>query len=741
MAKPVMNIIKQTGKTIIFERFNDEQLDLLTLLIADDDEISIGKFVQTLKKISVSSFDEFLEKFSPNIYELTTPEGKFTYQLEKPKGVEARQISLKDHAFYKMIIRMLDQKAIGGKSNIEFDYDTIKKMLTPESEMAEYKKLRKVLSYNATEYCRLLAEGKGESAEAERFSNNISANLDKVVEKYGGNGGSGNAITLLPLHIADRQKQLDYIAELEEKREEDGQEGVAMIDEPSSAKIYSYDSSGNIILIDAPKIEEGAEQTNYGDEANKQLALAIRNDFKEYAPVSVRDNDAVAALVVNVFTANGSANVPAIADKPRLELEKKAFQDVYKASLDGFISAVSMLVEKLAGVKTFFDHATFKGELARDVDVVISNCKISEILNDELAKKRFAKYFEALGREKDVNRFWFGIIPAVDFGEQPVAKQRKVFNPFEQKRSPFDRKTKVAKSKDALVTVDETKEMLALLDSAKIMTFFNFKASETTGFINLSNAIVQKYRNLVEGSQINFDHAVLCFPNFTILPREQNIVKIGTENFNGENKDVNVLLPGIYLDAAYVAAGLMCGLQNYKMLEAHSEFKVNKNYPCVRFDFEDGDNSKIVLTKLNRETPTEMDQTAKANILADNFGFVFADNRLVFGDRDIENSYVFNARTLHKEGNKYHAIFKRLVRNMIKQLLSTVADQVNDKSFDKWRNDYVEAWRRDNKSGDYYINRILYEDEDIKREGHTPVMTFGNETEYWKDININESSN
>ena len=733
MAKPVMDIIRQTGKTIIFEHFNDEQLDLVTLLTADDEALPTAKFIQSLKKISVSSFDEFLEKFSPNIYEVTTPEGKFTYSLEKPKNVMARQISLKEHAFYKMIIRMLERKATSAKSNIEFDYDAIKKMLTPESEMAEYKKLRKVLSYNATEYCKLLAAGKEESAEAGRFANNISANLDKVVEKYGGHGGNGNAI----------QKQLDYIAELEEQQPE-GE--VKQLDEPVSSKMYSYDSSGNIILIDAPTVEENEQKTNFEDEANKQLAVAIRNDFNEYAPVSVRENDAVAALVVNVFTANRSVNVPAIADKPRLELEKKAFQDVYKASLDGFINAVSALVEKFAGVKAFFDHATFKGELPRDVDIVIANCKVGDIVNDAVAKERFEKYFVALGGEKDVNHFWFGVIPAIDFGEQPVAKESKKFDPFARSGSPFDRKPKPKKSKDELATIDEAKEMLAILDKAKIMTFFNFKASETTGFVNLSNAIVDKYRNLVDGSQINFDHAVLCFPNFTLLPREENIVKIGTENVDGEDKAVNVLLPGIYLDAAYVAAGLMCGVQNYKMLESHPSFKVNRNYPCVRFNFEDGDNAKIVLTKLNRETPTEMDQLALNNILSDNFGFVFADNKLVFGDNIIENSYVLNARTLLKITNdknetKYHAIFKRLVRNMMEELLSTISDKIDDKLFDKWRNDYVEVWRRDNKNGDYYINRILYENEDIQRKGHTPAMTFGNETEYWKDIDINESTN
>ena len=740
MAKPVMDIIKQTGKTIIFEKFNDEQLDLLTLLTADDNEIPIGKFVQELKKITVRSFEEFLEKFSPNIYELTTPEGKFTYSLEKPRGVEARQIALKEHAFYKMIMQMLDRKANSATSNLEFDYDKLKKMLTPESEMAEYKKLRKVLSYNATEYCRLVAEGKEDSAEAERFSDNISANLDKVVDKYGGFGGEGNAITMLPLFIADRQKQLDYIEELKSLRE-DGDED----DAPpalTSPKIYSYDAAGNIILIDAPKTELEEAAQDYSEEANKSLAVAIRRDFEKYAPVSVRKNEAVTDLVVNVFTANSASNLPTIADEPRLEQEKKALQDVYKSSLEGFIAAVSTIVEKFAGVKTFFDHATYKKELARDVDVIIANSKISDIVNDETAKARFEKYFTALSLEKDVNRIWFGIIPAVDFGEAPVAKKRTMSNPFEREnRSPFGRNPKPKKSVGDLVSLGETKEMLKLLDAAKIMTFFNFKASEETGFVNLSNAIVDKYRKLVDGAQINFDHAALCFPNFTILPREQNVVKIGTEKINGEQKNVNVLLPGIYLEASYVAAGLMCGVQNYKLLESHRQFNVNRNYPCVRFDFEEGDNAKIILTKLNRETPTEMDQLARKNIFEDNFGFVFADNRLVFGNDIIENSYVLNARTLQKGETRYHSIFKLLVRNMILQLLSTVGDKLDDKTFDAWRTSYVDSWRRDNKNGDYYINRILYEDEDIKREGHTPAMKFVDETEYWQDVKIIESNN
>ena len=155
---------------------------------------------------------------------------------------------------------------------------------------------------------------------------------------------------------------------------------------------------------------------------------------------------------------------------------------MYKDSLANFAKAVSEAVEKFIGVKAFFDHAAFDGKLADDVYLIIANCRIGTILNNEEAKKRFEKYFKTLSNEKDINRIWFGIIPAVLNKDDNVSAVKKTrTDPFG--RRTYNKETK-KKSDFDLTTLDETKEMLKILTEAKIMTFVSYKGSENTGFTN-----------------------------------------------------------------------------------------------------------------------------------------------------------------------------------------------------------------------------------------------------------------
>ena len=44
MSLSPMDIVKQTGTTIIFEEFDSDKKDLITLLTKDEDELPIEKF-------------------------------------------------------------------------------------------------------------------------------------------------------------------------------------------------------------------------------------------------------------------------------------------------------------------------------------------------------------------------------------------------------------------------------------------------------------------------------------------------------------------------------------------------------------------------------------------------------------------------------------------------------------------------------------------------------------------------
>lgn len=738
MTMEPLDVVKQTGKTIIFEEFNKEKMDLVTLLTRDEQEISVEKFKNALMgkkdnggngELVVTSFEEFVEKFAPTIYETVVKTedntSKFVYELEKPK-YECTQIRLKDHAFYKMVMSMIDRKAATDKGNLDFSYDDLKKALTPQSEMEECKRIRKNYLSNVQEYYRL-TEGGVPNPEADRFAENIEACRDKIIDKY----QNKSPLALLPLLIADKQSQIDKMDMANEAAGEDGHRAV-----PCS---YSLDERGNLVLIEQSISDDACTDVPLIEE-NTQLVEVLRDDFTECAPAAIRENTYVRDLVVNVFAPGGGAQLTT-QDKAELEAVKKQYQDVYRSSLESFAKAVSEVVEKFAGMKAFFDHASCDGALAEDVSVIIANCKIDAILNDEGAKRRFKHYFGALSAEKDVNKIWFGVIPAVvcgnDVGERST---RKVgIDPF-ARRSP--RETVKKKPTEGLIRLETVKEMLKLLEEVKIMTFTNYKASEKTGFVALTASKVNEYRKDFES--VNSEYGVFCYPNFTILPSEKTAVKIGTEYdvYRQEVTGAYIVIPGIYLDASYVAAGMMVGMQNYKLLKSKG-YLVKPKYPCVRFDIENGDNAKRILTKMNRETTTEMEKQTKDAIMEERFGFVFADNKIIYEGAVIHNTYVLNARTLKRDSNgKYKSLYKTLVRSLVDQILRSISDYVTEESVKKFIAEYANAWKRDNKDAERkYANRILFEGEsiDLDQERHKLVVRFNKDEEVWDDIVINDT--
>ncbi|MDF2544619.1 MAG: hypothetical protein K0S47_4337 [Herbinix sp.] len=478
-----MDMIKQTGRTIIFEEFNKEKEDLCTLLTRDTDEISTEKFVQSLKSLEVTSYQQFLDKFAPTIYEtvVQTDENtyKFVYELEKPKG-DYTEISLKDHAFYKMIVNIFSQKSSSGTSNLEFNYDNLKKALTPMAEMEECKRIRKNLLSNVSEYMKLAASGEP-SEEANRFAKNISSCRDEIIIKYQNKSPLG----LLPLAIADKQSQIDTLT-MVCKEGNSNSSAASYTAIPCKA---SFDDSGNIIMI-ATTLSEMEEEEDTLDH-NSRIKEVIQDDFQQFAPPTIQ-NSYMSNLIVNVFAAGGSNS---LTDITQLEKVKKQYQDIYKDSLESFVKAVSAIVEKFVGVKAFFDHAAYEGELAKDVSVIISNCRADAIVLNPLAKERFLKYFKNLSEEKDINKIWFGVLPAVDEG--------MIVNQSSEKIDPFAPRNKNVQTSSTgkignLISLNAVKEMIDLMQKVKIMTFFNFKAREETSFAALTAKRIQEDHTKLE---------------------------------------------------------------------------------------------------------------------------------------------------------------------------------------------------------------------------------------------------
>lgn len=123
--KSTINYIEdfgQTSRTILFERFTKENpdgtaaADLCMLLGGRSARDALLNEVE--EKLGVRSFEEFVDKFTPFIYEeiwtnQETGEIQVTYKTEKPEDwdEEKNPVALNAQAFYRMIERIYDNNS------------------------------------------------------------------------------------------------------------------------------------------------------------------------------------------------------------------------------------------------------------------------------------------------------------------------------------------------------------------------------------------------------------------------------------------------------------------------------------------------------------------------------------------------------------------------------------------------------------------------------------------------------
>ena len=199
----------QTCKTIIFEEFNPDADDLHTILSSADDPES-DKLVEKINELSVSSFEQFMKKFAPKVYEVChSIDGqiRFSYYLNKDAVKKEHYVerNIADHEYYKMLSRLYAEKGSSGKANLEFNDAEILEMLTPRQAVETARDLRKKLEYNTKEYYK--AEAKGENTA--EYVEKITDCRRQIVSRY-----SGTQSTLIPILLEDlKTKRQNLLAE------------------------------------------------------------------------------------------------------------------------------------------------------------------------------------------------------------------------------------------------------------------------------------------------------------------------------------------------------------------------------------------------------------------------------------------------------------------------------------------------------------------------------------------------
>jgi len=645
-----MAAITQTNKTLLVESINPERLNLLTLIgeVKGVDSLSDEKIREILGHLEVSSFDELLEKFMPVVYSFYNANNqKVMYTLERPENIPDNmltEIYLNKHLdFLKMLLTLVETKRAQGSMNVDFKFEKLLELITPAKVMDDIKQVRAELRYTYSEYEKL--------EEGDPKKRDIADKLNLLIESASTN--YTNMLAMLPLAIEDIKTRLLL------GTSEGGKDSV-----PLAVGMLTMGEKGELKVLAAPKAET-TELMVIDDHANEGLISVLKED---YQAVCDRKSDYVQSLVVRTFCPLPSTTVQEV--DVELEVQNyNSYLEFYRDAKDDFIKIVKPLIEKLLGVKAFFDQypAKIKGGMAPKL--LIANCS-PEMLAKGGNLPRLITFLNSINGKNDyTNTIWHAIVPSISWdGREKVKVTRERF-----------------KGNDIVESVDVNSmeslvNLMNVFKDHRIRCFFSFEGNEFTTFNQLATEGVEKYMERcapLTGKAFS-EFGLPCLPNFTVVPKDKSgvildkrmqISKTGVAELSKEKEDIMRLwVEGVYIGAAYVAAGIVSAYQCPVYLKSIFKTKVDKNLPGVRFDIEQGDNALRVKTTLAKEI-TGFTTGIKDQINLRGFGFIFSSENAIYAGEAIAHIMVYKARCLMTADNTYEPTYKTQVTTYIERIL------------------------------------------------------------------------
>lgn len=681
-------IFEQTNRTMLFEEINSEKLDLLTLigsgkgLTSLDDE----KINEIHHHLLVRNFDEFLEKFEPKVFSFFNASNqKIRYSLEKPQGIPDNAITEiplgMDNTLFKMLSTLIDSKKAAGSKNVDFDFASILNMLSPKKVMDDIKQLRKEISYLHEKYESL------ENADPLKleYGDKLNLNFDKASQNY------NNILGMLPLAIEDIKSRILIGQNEGDKKSEEIKIGMLTMDEHGELKIIEN------------KNKKGKELAII-DKKSHSLAKYFEED---YEIVNEEPNDYVKSLVVRTF-----APMATLSEDVNVPQEVKNYNNYltfYKEAQEDFIKTIKPLLEKMIGVKVFFEQYDKELKGMRPA-LIITNIKLEMLLKGE-NKNVLNLYLNTVNQKNDFEHtIWFGIVPTLHLEEIEKKKGRAIFAGT----------NKVEKLKGN--TIENLQLLMTILGKYKVNTFFSVSGSDETTFNNLATIGVEKYVEKTRNLQYKeySEYLIPCIPNFTIIPKEKSSVildyKLILDESELAQKDkddiVKFWIEGVYIEGSYVAAGITAAYQCPDYLKKRYK-KVNMQEPGVRINIESNDNTTKIATTMAKEI-TGYTVATKDSINRNNFGFVFSSDNVQSNGKTVSTITVYKARTLatNDEG-VFEPLYKTLTTTFIERTLRFMTtDFKEDKIKDFFSNrpdSQKNKWLNDQKN----INSIMQEGDDI----------------------------
>ena len=707
-------IFQQTSRTILFEHFSDSDtcLDLARVLnVVGDDGRLTNQSREDLDRLTVKSFKEFVDRFAPPIYEIihapeTDEAGNmirppfFEYTLDKERASKFfhSEKKLDKQLYYEMLLQIYRDKGNSRAADYEFDDSQILKMMTPKAEAEKLRRLRKQAEDNfARAY---FANQKGENSTP--FWDKYDAAMDEVQAL-----ADDKMVT-----IAQRLEDISVLMPAEET-----QGGSASTLPSGVAGYLAYDESGRLTFKAQEPIEQLPIDTQLAsgkspDEIKLLGAQQIRQDIEEEynadVPEERRDRFALAVLQ-NTMAPLASENI----NSPALEHEKQGLETIYKDAREALAKALCPVAEKFVGVKAFFDQAT-NADGIFEPGLIVTNCSAARLLENDVQDK-FKAFIVGQGRKQTDERIWLGILPAVQIGEATASTDMSHMSRAERRAAREQQQP----TSEKMLTLQTAQTMLGILQEAQIMTCFNTREvrGKEAGFDSVTAQYLHDRKR--DFKNMDFNRAVYAYPNFTIM-RERNIKMDPAAGADA----TRIALPGAYVDAAYVAAGLLAASQQLKYLKEHGfRGRVNPQNVCVHVNLEDDEVRSRLVTRFNladRQTWGDVEDEARG------FGLALCGVPNRIDGREMVNTYVYSARTLNiNSKNLYRRIDRVRLADFIDAYMRRTSVNSQD-SFKEFQRKEVLSWKDEKNNSANIINVIMLEDENVALEGSNKVhVTFG----------------
>lgn len=686
------NEINQTNRTILFEEINSEKLDLLTLIdeIGNFESLEDEKIKEINNHLLVKSFDEFLEKFEPKIYSYYDANSKnIMYLLEKPEGIPKEfvtEISIdKGNTFFKMLNTLIDSRKSQGNKNVDFKFENILELISPKKVMEDIKQIRKEIAYTFSKY-EELDENNPKKLE---LGDKLNQKFEEASYNY------NNVLGMLPLAIEDIKTRLLIENDKSTLATDKIKLGMLQIGDKGELEVIEYkqEMSSDLVLIEEKNSTELVEAFKY-----------------DYESVTEQSNAYMKDLIVRTF-------VPLAKGIVDVDLEQEIqnynnYLEFYKIAQENFIKVAKPLVEKILGIKMFFEQYDAKIAMMQPA-LLITNIKADMLIRGE-NKEKLKAYLNTVNSKNDFeNTVWLGIYPNVDLDvKKSSGKIRERFKGSQNNG--------VEKNKNNIETLSN---LMTVLGSYKIQLFFNFEGNSETTFDDVATKGIEKYleKTKILENQRYSEYLVPVIPNFTIIPKDKSGVildaKMKYENevakLSKEKEDLlQFWIEGVYIDGSYIAAGIIASMQCPSYLKERFA-NTSPNYPGVRFDIEAEDNAYKVKTTMAKEI-SGYTNSLKDKINQFNYGFIFSSDSVQVNKEKIKNITVYKARTLSRnDEGMYESVYKTLTTTYIERILRYATMDFKE---DKLNNFFStnplsqkSIWLKDRK----FVNSIMQKGDDI----------------------------